>query len=63
MGKSMYNFSKQTKEKARQQKQIQKAAKRTMAKQQKTEITPDGATEEEGPAPIKPVPESNGEAE
>jgi len=35
MGKSMYNFGKQTKEKARQQKQIEKASKRLMAKQQK----------------------------
>ena len=36
MGKSMYNFGKQGKEKARQQKQMDKAAKRIMAKQQKT---------------------------
>ena len=35
MGKSMYNFGKQTKEKATQQKQIEKASKRLMAKQQK----------------------------
>lgn len=35
MGRSMYNFGKQTKEKARQQKQIDKAAKRMAAKQQK----------------------------
>jgi hypothetical protein len=44
MGKSMYNFGKQTKEKARQQKQIDKASKRIMAKQQKANIetlTPD----------------------
>jgi hypothetical protein len=33
MGKSMYNFGKQGKEKARQQKQMDKAAKRIMAKQ------------------------------
>ena len=38
MGKSMYNFGKQTKEKARQQKQIEKASKRIMAKQQKANI-------------------------
>jgi hypothetical protein len=31
----MYNFGKQTKEKARQQKQIDKASKRMAAKQQK----------------------------
>jgi hypothetical protein len=44
MGKSMYNFGKKTKEKARQQKQIDKASKRIMAKQQKANIetpTPD----------------------
>jgi hypothetical protein len=35
MGKSMYNFGKQGKEKARQQKQMDKAAKRIMAKQQR----------------------------
>jgi hypothetical protein len=35
MGKSMYNFGKQGKEKARQQKQMDKAAKRILAKQQK----------------------------
>jgi hypothetical protein len=35
MGKSMYNFGKQGKEKARQQKQMDKVVKRIMAKQQK----------------------------
>ena len=38
MGRSMYNFGKQTKEKARQQKQIDKASKRIMAKQQKANM-------------------------
>jgi hypothetical protein len=38
MGKSMYNFGKQGKEKARQQKQMDKAAKRIMAKQQKISL-------------------------
>ncbi|HEY5497933.1 MAG TPA: hypothetical protein VIK19_06335 [Syntrophales bacterium] len=38
MGKSMYNFGNQVKEKARQQKQIDKASKRIMAKQQKANI-------------------------
>ena len=38
MGKSMYDFGKQGKEKARQQKQIDKAAKRLLAKQQKANI-------------------------
>jgi hypothetical protein len=39
MGKSMYNFGKQSKEKARQKKQMDKAAKRVMAKQQKAGLT------------------------
>jgi len=34
----MYDFGKQVKEKARQQKQIDKASKRIMAKQQKANI-------------------------
>jgi hypothetical protein len=38
MGRSMYNFGKQSKEKARQQKQIEKASKRILAKQQKANI-------------------------
>jgi hypothetical protein len=44
MGKSMYNFGKNTKEKARQLKQMEKAAKRLAAKQNKANIeltTPD----------------------
>jgi hypothetical protein len=45
MARSMYNFGKQSKEKARQQKQIDKAAKRILAKQQKANMktqTPNG---------------------
>jgi len=38
MGRSMYNFGKQSKEKARQQKQMDKASKRLIAKQQKANI-------------------------
>jgi hypothetical protein len=38
MGKSMFNFGKQGKEKARQQKQMDKAAKRITAKQQKANL-------------------------
>ena len=38
MGKSMYDFGKRAKEKARQQKQMDKASKRIMAKQQKADI-------------------------
>jgi hypothetical protein len=59
MGKSMYNFGKQGKEKARQQKQLDKAAKRITAKQQKAnpkkgtpnaapDIVEAGSTEEIG---------------
>jgi hypothetical protein len=38
MGKPMYNFGKSTKEKARQQKQMDKASKRLIAKQNKANI-------------------------
>lgn len=38
MGRSMYSFGKQTKEKARQQKQMDKASKRMAAKQQKANL-------------------------
>ena len=44
MGKSMYNFGKNAKEKARQQKQMDKDSKRLIAKQNKANIkssTPD----------------------
>ncbi len=38
MGKPMYNFGKTAKEKARQQKQMDKASKRRIAKQSKDNI-------------------------
>jgi hypothetical protein len=38
MGKSMFNYGKQGKEKARQQKQMDKTAKRILAKQQKANL-------------------------
>ena len=38
MGKSMYDYIDRTKEKARQQKQMDKALKRKMAKQEKINI-------------------------
>jgi hypothetical protein len=38
MAKSMYDFGKRAKEKARQQKQLDKASRRMMAKQQKAHI-------------------------
>jgi hypothetical protein len=46
MGKSMYNFGKNTKEKARQQKQMEKASKRLAAKQAKANIKPGTQSEE-----------------
>ena len=38
MGRSMFDFGKQGKERARQQKQMAKASKRLIAKQQKANI-------------------------
>ena len=38
MGKPLYNFGKTAKEKARQQKQMDKASKRRIAKQSKANI-------------------------
>lgn len=38
MGKSMYNFGNRNKERARQQKQIDKASKRILARQKKVHI-------------------------
>ena len=47
MGRSMYQFAKRSKEKERQQKQIEKNLKRTLAKQQqedtKENTVPEGA--------------------
>jgi hypothetical protein len=56
MGKSMYNFGKQGKEKARQQKQMDKAAKRIMAKQQKDNLktgTPNAGSDIAEPGPVE----------
>lgn len=56
MGKSMYNFGKQGKEKARQQKQMDKTAKRVMAKQQKANLptgTPNANPEAAVPGPVE----------
>jgi hypothetical protein len=52
MGKSMYDFGKRGKEKARQQKQMDKASKRIMAKQQKADMsanTPNADSDPEVP--------------
>jgi hypothetical protein len=58
MGKSMYNFGKQGKEKARQQKQMDKAAKRIMAKQQKANLitaTPDADSDIAEPGLVEKI--------
>jgi hypothetical protein len=58
MGKSMYNFGKQGKEKARQQKQMDKAAKRIMAKQQKANLktgTPNADSDIAEPGPVEKI--------
>ncbi|OPL13933.1 MAG: hypothetical protein AVO39_02750 [delta proteobacterium MLS_D] len=60
--KSVYNFNKRNKEKARQEKQMEKAAKRLLAKQNKTRqetLTLDGE-----PGAIDPAtPEETGKVE
>lgn len=59
MGKSMYDYGKRTKERVRQQKQIDKASKRIMAKQQiadqKTGI-PDAVSGVQEPVPVDAAP-------
>jgi hypothetical protein len=58
MGKSMYNFGKQAKEKARQQKQMEKTAKRIMAKQQKADLktgTPNAGSDIAEPEPAEEI--------
>ncbi len=57
MGRSMYNFGKQTKEKARQQKQLEKASKRLLAKQQKAEVKTDASSVDDGSAALEPMGE------
>ena len=53
----MYNFGKRAKEKARQQKQIDKASKRIMAKQQKADIKTGAADRDPDIAESGPVEE------
>jgi hypothetical protein len=58
MGKSMYNFVKRGKEKARQQKQMDKAARNSTAKQQKADLqagTPNTGSDMTEPALVKIV--------
>jgi hypothetical protein len=57
MGKSMYNFGKQGKEKARQQKQMDKAAKRLTAKQQKANLKTGTPTADSDRAELGPIEE------
>lgn len=61
MGKSMYNYGKQGKEKARQRKQMDKAAKRIMAKQQKANPgtgTPNADSYVAEPGPMEEIVKS-----
>ena len=61
MGKSMYDFGKRGKEKARQQKQIDKAAKRLLVKQQKANIKtsiPNADSESVEPRPLNDTVEN-----
>ncbi len=54
----MYNFGKQGKEKARQKKQMDKAAKRIMAKQQKANLktgTPNADTDIAEPGLVEEI--------
>lgn len=51
MGRSMYDYGKQTKERARQQKQLDKAAKRLLAKQQKAHLKAGAPTDSETAVP------------
>jgi len=61
MGRSMYNFGKQAKEKARQQKQMDKTAKRMMVKQQKADIkthSPNAGSDVAEPQPAEEIAEN-----
>lgn len=58
MGKSMYNFGNPGKEKARQQKQMDKAARRMIAKRQKANLTPGIAHGDPETAEPEPVEKS-----
>jgi hypothetical protein len=55
----MYNFGKQTKEKARQQKQLEKAAKRMAAKQQKANLEA-GVPGTDSETDVQPLVDDNG---
>jgi hypothetical protein len=57
MGKSMFDFGNQAKEKARQRKQMDKAAKRQVDKQRKGNIGT--STPQEGAAVSETIPQEN----
>jgi hypothetical protein len=61
MAKSMYNFGKNSREKARQQKQMEKAEKRMLAKQQKANLkadAPNAGSDIVEPAPAEEASKS-----
>ena len=51
MGKPMFNFGKNAKEKARQLKQTEKSAKRLLAKKQKADMAKEPGLTEQKPGP------------
>jgi hypothetical protein len=59
MAKSMYNFGKHAREKARQQKQMEKAEKRMMAKQQKANMKTDAPNADSITAEPEPAEETS----
>lgn len=59
MAKSMYNFGKHSREKARQQKQMDKAEKRMMAKQQKANMKTDAPNADANTAEPEPAEETS----
>ncbi|MBN1473820.1 MAG: hypothetical protein JW914_04330 [Syntrophaceae bacterium] len=59
MAKSMYNFGKHAREKARQQKQMEKAEKRMIAKQQKANMKTDAPNADSNTAGPEPAEETS----
>ena len=58
MGRSMFDYGNQAKEKARQQKQIEKASKRILAKQRKAGAearTPNTVSDKAEPVPVEEI--------
>ncbi|MHB8772684.1 MAG: hypothetical protein ACYC7J_16955 [Syntrophales bacterium] len=63
MGRSMYNSAKRGKEKARQQKQMEKSEKRRIAKQQKVNLQAGAPNAESDIAKPEPVTIGNSTAQ